>query len=307
LTLVPFRATGFIPVPAGARPGFDHAELYLGREHESRLYVAHTGADRVDVIDCSSNVYLRELPDHPGVAGVLIDSEQDLLLTSDRGCARITAYHCSDESLIARVDVGPLPNGIAYDSARRNVFAFNLGEPIGENCNASVVSLNDVRVIASIPLPGRPRWAVYDGQKDVVFANIREPAQIVVIDAANLEIATAFDVPSAGPHGLALVGDRLFCAADAGKLVALHGDDGRLIGSADLPGEPDVIMHDAESGRLFVAVGDPGVVVVVDHATLRVIETVETEGRAHTIAWNADNKTLYAFLPVRCGVLVLAE
>src|SRR5439155_6342860 len=192
-------------------------------------------------------------------------------------------------------------------SAHRNVFAFHLGEPIGENCNASVVSLNDVRVIASIPLPGRPRWAVYNGQKDVVFANIREPAQIVVIDAANLEIATAFDVPSAGPHGLALVGDRLFCAADAGKLVALHGDDGRLIGSADLPGEPDVIMHDAESGRLFVAVGDPGVVVVVDHATLRVIETAETEGRAHTIAWNADNKTLYAFLPVRCGVLVLAE
>jgi len=304
---VPFRATGFIPVPAGARPGFDHADLYLGREHESRLYVAHTGADRVDVIDCSSNVYLRELPDHPGVAGVLIDSEQDLLLTSDRGCARITAYHCSDESLIARVDVGPLPNGIAYDSARRNVFAFNLGDPIGENCSASVVSLSDMSVIETIPLPGRPRWAVHDAERDRVYANVREPAQIVVIGAGDLSIVATFNVPYAGPHGLALVGDRLFCAVDAGELVALRRDDGGLIGSTDLPGEPDVIMHDAELERLFVAVGDPGVVVVVDDATLRVIETVETEGRAHTIAWNADNKTLYAFLPVRCGVLALTE
>lgn len=304
---MPFRATGFVPVPAGARPGFDHADVYTGEKAESRLYVAHTGADRVDVIDCDSNAYLRALPDHPGVAGVLVDSERDLLLTSDRGCARISAYRCSDEALIGRVDVGPRPNGIAYDFTRRNVFAFNLGEPIGENCSASVVSLGDMKVIETIPLPGRPRWALYDAERDRVYANIREPAQIVVIAADRLRIVAVFDVPSAGPHGLALVGNRLFCAADAGKLVALNRDDGQVIVCADLPGEPDVIMHAAESGRLFIAVGDPGVVVVVDEATLRVTETVETEGRAHTIAWNAANRTLYAFLPVRCGSLVLTE
>jgi len=187
------------------------------------------------VIDCSSNVYLRELPDHPGVAGVLIDSEQDLLLTSDRGCARISAYRCSDESLLGRVDVGPRPNGIAYDAGRRNAFAFDLGEPIGANCSASVVSLDEMTVIATIPLPGRPRWAVYDAERNLVYANIREPAQIIVIDAGSLRIVAAFDVPSVGPHGLALVDDRLFSAADAGKLVALHRDDGHMIGSADLP------------------------------------------------------------------------
>ncbi len=302
-----FRPKSFIPVPAGPHPGFDHADVYSGTRGESRLYVAHTGANRVDVIDCVSNTYLRALPDHPGVAGVLIDSEHDVLLTSDRGSDRVGGYRCSDESPIGRVDVGPRPNGIAYDPMRRHVFTFNLGDPIGENCTASVVSLGDMRVIETIPLPGRPRWAAYDAERDRVYANIREPAQIVVIDASSRQIVAAFDVPCAGPHGLALVGDRLFCAADDGKLPVLDRDDGRVIGCADLPGEPDVIMHDAESGRLFVAVGDQGVVVVVDDATLGVIETVETEGRAHTIAWNSDNKTLYAFLPVRGGVLVLAE
>lgn len=304
---VPFRATGFITVPAGARPGFDHADAYSGPNGESRLYVAHTGADRVDVVDCVSNTYLGELPDHPGVAGVLIDSEQDLLITSDRGCARISAYRCSDESMLGRVEVGPRPNGIAYDASRRNVFAFNLGEPIGEDCSASVVSLNDMGVIETIQLPGRPRWAVYDTQRDRVYANIREPAQIVVIDADRLSIIASLDVPSAGPHGLALVCDRLFCAADAGRLLELDRETGRVIGTAELPGEPDVIMRDAESGRLFVAVGDPGVVVVVNEVNLRIIETVETEGRAHTICWNAANKTLYAFLPVTNRVMVLAE
>ena len=44
-----------------------------------------------------------------------------------------------------------------------------------------------------------------------------------------------------------------------------------------------------------------------DDATLHVIETVETETRAHTVCWNAANKTIYAFLPVTNRVMTLAE
>jgi hypothetical protein len=42
---------GFIAIPPGARPGFDHADvLPRGR----RMYVAYTGADRIDVLDCQT-------------------------------------------------------------------------------------------------------------------------------------------------------------------------------------------------------------------------------------------------------------
>ena len=74
---------GFIPVPPGREPGFDHADIWLG-EGGPRMYLAHTGADRVDVIDCVAKEFLRSLDDLPGVAGVLIDGEHDLLVTSDR-------------------------------------------------------------------------------------------------------------------------------------------------------------------------------------------------------------------------------
>src|SRR6266545_711972 len=53
-----------------------------------RLYVAHTGADRIDVLDCNARTYLHALPAQlPGVAGVLIDDEHDLLFSSDSGAA----------------------------------------------------------------------------------------------------------------------------------------------------------------------------------------------------------------------------
>src|SRR5207247_652519 len=94
---------GFIPIPAGAKPGFDHADLYRAG---ARMYVAHTGADRVDVLDCERRAFLRSLADLPGVAGVLIDDRGDLLLTSDRAVARVSVYRCSDEQLLGRVKVG---------------------------------------------------------------------------------------------------------------------------------------------------------------------------------------------------------
>lgn len=302
-----FRARAFVSAPAGDRPGFDHADVFEYSPGRARLYVAHTGADRIDVIDCASDKYLRALPGHPGVAGVLIDSEAGLMIASDRGCARVSVYRCGDESLVGQCPVGPRPNGLAYDPARRNIFAFNLGEPVGENCTASVVSVDEMRVTATIPLPGRPRWAVYDASSDRVFANIRAPAQIAAIDADQLCQVCHFDVPAAGPHGLALSADRLYCAADAGELVALGLPEGRVVSSVELPGEPDVVARDARAGRLFVAIGDPGVVVVIEESTLRITERIETERGAHTIAWDPTMRTLWAFLPLRCGALALAE
>src|SRR5215475_9137898 len=154
--------SGFIPIPAGPKPGFDHADVYRNGTAGSRVYVAHTGADRVDVIDCSTDRWLRALPGHPGVAGVLIDIGADLLFTSDRQAGRVSLYRCSNENRLGVVEVGAHPNGLAFDPSRRRLFSFNLGEPLGENCTVSVVDLRRLRVIATIELPGRPRWAVYD-------------------------------------------------------------------------------------------------------------------------------------------------
>jgi DNA-binding beta-propeller fold protein YncE len=298
---------GFIPLPPGKQPGFDHADVYRAQPSTARLYVAHTGADRIEVIDCVSNIYLHSLPQVPGVAGVVIHSEQDFLFSSDRGCARASIYRCSDETLRGRVPVGDHPNGLAYDPVRHHLFVFNIGDPPGVNCTTSVVAVDEMRVIATIPLPGRPRWAVYDSASEHVYANIQKPAEIVVLSATELQIKGAFNVPVAGPHGLVIAGERLFCAADGEALVALHRDTGAVLGSVALPGEPDVVMHNPALGRLYVAIGSPGVVSVIDDHRLETVQTVSTESGAHTIGWNPSTRTLYVFLPQSGGAAVFVE
>ena len=294
----------FIPIPPGAKAGFDHADVYdAGR----RLYVAHTGADRVDVLDCGQRTYLRALPDLTGVAGVVVDEEHDLLFTTDRGAARVSVFRCSDERLLGRVRVGPHPNGLAYDRRRRHLYAFNLGEPLGERCTASVVDVEQMSVVGQLALPGRPRWALFDEERDRVYANIQRPAEIVVIDCDSGELERAIEIPCDGPHGLWLHAGRLFCAADGGALVVLDRDAGAVIATLPLPGVPDVVMLDAVTSRAYVAIGDAGVVCSFDADKLELLETVETERVAHTTVWDPGDRRLYVFCPGASGAAVYEE
>ena len=294
---------GFVRLPGGERTGFDHADAYLGR-----LYVAHTATDAVDVIDCRGNTYLRSLSGLPGVAGVLIDTDQDLLFTSDRGAARTSIFRCSDEVLLAQIDVGPRPNGLAFDTRRRLLYSFNLGEPPGTNCTASVVSIDERRVIRTIALPGRPRWAVFDPASDRVHVAIQSPAILLGIDAGSFVESGRIEVGAEGPHGLALIGRRLFCAADSGELAVIElANDVRVVKRLPLPGTPDVVMHDERGNRLYVAVGSPGTVTVFDTEQLVEVQTVETEEGAHTIGWDPSTARLYVFAPQRGGALVFSE
>src|SRR2546426_1310496 len=231
-TDVSLARVGFIPIPPGAKPGFDHADVYRGGR---RMYVAHSGADRIEVLDCEAQTHLRSLADLPGVAGILVDEQHDLLCSSDRGAACVSVFRCSNEELLGQVEVGPHPNGLAYDRRRRRLYAFNLGEPPGENCTASVVDVDALEVVEELSLPGRPRWALYDEERDRIYANIRDPAEIAVIDCERVAIEHALPVPSAGPHGLGLDGGRLFCAADGGSLVVLDHDGGTVIAQLRLP------------------------------------------------------------------------
>jgi hypothetical protein len=157
-----------------------------------------------------------------------------------------------------------------------------------------------------IHLPGRPRWALYDERRDRIYANIRDPGQIVVIDPEACSLAAAFDVPSDGPHGLWLDSDRLFCAADGGALIVLDSDSGDVLASLTLPGVPDVVMHDTERQRLYVAIGDPGVVCSFDSSRLEPLETVETEPGAHTTCWDPVGRALF-FCPESGGAAVYED
>jgi len=303
------KQLGFIPLPPHIRPGsFDHAAIHQGT---GRLYVAHTVNDAVDVIDCGQDRYLHSISGLTGVAGALVSDERNLIFTSNRGENTVGIFAPEDEVGLARVAVGVRPNGLAYDPKRNLLLAANVGDPaLPGSFTVSVVDVAREVMIADIPAPGRTRWAVYDALAEVFYVNIMEPAQIVVIDATDPAWVTAtIPILVAGPHGLDLDSERgrLFCACDGKELVVLDTRTRAVTDTHALSGVPDVVFFNAGLQRLYVAIGDPGVIDVFDTAIMRRVETVPTEKGAHTIGLAPACNKVYAFLPQSCGAAVYSD
>ena len=66
-------------------------------------------------------------------------------------------------------------------------------------------------------------------------------------------------------------------------------------------------MHDRALARLYVAIGDSGLVCSFDSDRLEPLEVVETEQGAHTIGWDPDGRCLYVFCPGSGGAMLFEE
>jgi DNA-binding beta-propeller fold protein YncE len=293
------RLLSHIELPAHrSNGGFDHADIHPPSD---RLYVAHTANDSIDVIDCAQDRYVESVNGLTAVAGALVSEARDLVFTSNRGENTVSVFSPGAEQSAFKIAVGVKPNGLAFDPVRGILIAANVGDPtIPDSYTVSVVDVGRRERIAEIKVPGRTRWAVYDAARAMFFVNIASPARIVAIDARDpTNIAKEYAVPADGPHGLDLdaARGRLLCACDAGVLVAIDAASGRVVGDVPLSGTPDVIFLDPRSGHLYVAVGEPGVIDVIDVGTMRRTEVVPTEAGAHTLALDRKRSKVYAFLP----------
>jgi DNA-binding beta-propeller fold protein YncE len=148
-------------------------------------------------------------------------------------------------------------------------------------------------------LPGRPRWCVFDAARDRFLVNVREPACVVAL-AGDTAITNAQIVVSAsGPHGLDVDpgADRAFVACDAGVIVVLDLTRDQEVASLPIGGEPDAIWFNEQRQHLYIAIGQPGLIDVVDCQRMAIAERLTTEDGAHTTAFDAPRQLLYVFLP----------
>jgi DNA-binding beta-propeller fold protein YncE len=285
--------------------GFDHADIHAPTD---RLYVAHTANDALDIIDCARDQYIDSISGLKAVAGALVSESRGLVFTSNRGENTVSVFAPGAEPDAFKIAVGEKPNGLAFDPTRGVLLAANVGDPsIPDSHTVSVVDVQRRERIAEIKVPGRTQWAVYDSARDMFYVNILSPAVIIAIDARRPTfIAKQFDVPAAGPHGLDFdpTTGRLLCACDAGVLIAIEAGSGQVQGEVALSGAPDVIFLHSTNRRLYVAVGDPGVIDVINIDSMSREEVVPTEPGAHTLALDRKRNKVYAFLPQshRAGV-----
>jgi DNA-binding beta-propeller fold protein YncE len=297
-TDMPLQQVGFVDLPPHVGDGgFDHAAVH---EPTGRVYVAHTANDAVEVIDIETRKLVESIGGLPAVAGALV-AEPDRVFTSNRGEDTVGVFRAVPAPRVEKIATGMRPNGLAYDGRRDRLLAAHVGDPaVPGSRTVSVIDVGARKRVADVAVAGRTRWTVYDPVADVFHVNIADPPQIVVVAAGDpVGVRRVVPVPHAGPHGLDIDVDRrrLFCACDAGVLLAVDADRGEVLAIERIAGVPDVVFFNRALGRVYVAIGEPGVIEVFDSAPLRRRETVATEVGAHTLSFDATRNVICAFLP----------
>jgi DNA-binding beta-propeller fold protein YncE len=297
---MPLKKIGTIAIPNAANGSFDHGAFDPATR---RVFVAHTARDCVDVIDLDTQKHLATLPGFPGVAGAVCD-DGEVLVTS-RGSASLAWIDAATFKTKAVLKTGARPNGAAI--VKRS--GLGLAACIGDDRETPTLQSFALRTgkLASIDLPGRPRWCVTDAAAGRVFLCIREPSMVLVAGLPNLEVIAQWRLPSGGAHGLDIDHQRgrLYAACDDGALVEVDGNSGKVTNVWPIAGPPDVTFFNPTTGLVHVAIGEPGLVETINPQT-GTSERTATGAGAHTTVLVPPDR-LYVISPIHGGVLVLSD
>ncbi|WBL81069.1 hypothetical protein I3J27_11830 [Bradyrhizobium xenonodulans] len=297
---MPLKSLGFIPIPNGLNSDFDHAVF---DPKTRRVFIAHTARDCLDVIDHDRQTHIATLPGFPAIAGAVADDGE--VLTTNRGAATITWLDAATYELKGVFPSGPRPNGAAILKQR----GIGIVACIGDAQQGPTLQVIDLKRVTqcAIELPGRPRWCVTDAGGERVFVCIRDPSMILTARLPDLTAVVHWPLPSGGAHGLDIdhAGHRLYAACDDGDLVEVDSTSGKVTNVWPIAGPPDVTFFNPATGRVHVAIGEPGVIDTINPQTGDCVRTPTGAG-AHTSAIVVPDR-LYVISPAHGGLLVFSD
>ena len=275
-----------IKVGGGTR--WDYAYIDSGNH---RLYVSH--GTQTEVIDTTTDKLVGTIPDTKGVHGIAVANDLGRGYTSDGTDNDVTVFDLKTLKVLSKVKTGQNPDGIIYEPVSKRVLTFN-----GKSNDATIFDAKTGNVItASLPVGGKPEFAVIDG-KGHVYANIEDKNEIIEVDAKTGVVSRRYSIaPCDGPTGLAIdLKNRLYSVCSNKMMIVSDAATGKVLASPAIgPGTDGVAFDD---GYAFSANGGDGTITMVGETSpgkFEALATIQTTRGARTII--ADQKAHKLYLP----------
>ena len=257
-----------------------------GQAH--RLYLTH--GPRVDAVDTQTGKLIGSITGLHGTHGVALDTAGKFGYISDGGANAVVVFDRTTLATVATIPAGTGPDAIIFEPATQTVWAFN-----GRSKDVTVISAATNKVVATIPLPGKPEFAAVDG-KGTVFDNIEDKSEIVRLDARTLKLTAEWPAGCESPSGLGFdaAGARLFPVCDGNKMGVLDSNTGKMLATAAIGKGPDGAGWDAAHKLAFASCGE-GVLSVIDAGAsgYPTLQTLPTQRGARTMTFDAASGRLY--------------
>jgi DNA-binding beta-propeller fold protein YncE len=245
-----------------------------------RLYVSH--ATQVVVIDLAKDQVCGKITNTPGVHDIAVAPKLNRGFTSN-----------SRENKVSIVDLKTLQTISKVDTGQNEVYAFN-----GHGESATVIAADSGKVVATIPLGGKPEFAEADPAAGRVFDNLENKSEVAVIDTRTHSVTNRWPIaPGKEASGIALdpKNHRLFLGCDNKLMVMMDSTDGKVLASVPIGQGVDGSAFDPGTQLAFASCGD-GTTTIAKEETpdkLTLVQTLKTERGARTMALDPVTHKIY--------------
>lgn len=275
-------------IPVGDEGSWDYLSIDdVGR----RLYVTHS--TKVVVIDLERETVVGEIVNTPGVHGFALAPDLQRGFTSNGRENKANIVDLKTLKTLSKVDTGANPDAILYEPGQREVYVFN-----GRGKSATVFEASSGKVVATIPLSGKPEFAVADTKAGRVYCNIEDKREVAVIDTRTHAVVNTWPIaPGSEASGMAfdLAHHRLFLGCHNKLMVMMDSVTGKVIATVPIGQGVDANAFDPGTQLAFSSNGEGTVTIAREESpeTLTVVQTLKTERGAKTMALDLKTHNIY--------------
>ncbi len=164
-----------------------------------RLYVSH--GTEVVVIDLAKDQVCGEITNTPGVHGIAIAPELGRGFVSNGRENKAGIVDLKTLQTLSKVDTGPDPDAMLYEPGQNEAYVFN-----GRGQSATVIDAERRgKVVATIPLGGKPEFAQADPEAGRVYDNLEDKSEVAAIDTKTHKVVNRWPIaPGEEASGMAI-------------------------------------------------------------------------------------------------------
>ncbi len=239
----------------GGDGGWDY--MYIDPD-TNRLYVAR--GSHFQIVDVTSGKVIGDIAiaNSTNSHGIALAKDLGKAFTSNGDANTVSVVDLKTMKATTVIPVGKDPDSIRYDAATKKVFTFN-----GKSMDSTVIDATTDKVVGKVDLKGKPEEAVADG-KGNMWVNLEDKSTIEEFDTKTYAIKGSWPLaPCDGPSAMAFDEEhhRIFVACDK-VMVVVNSDNGKVVASPPIGGDPDGNGYDPGTGMAFASCRDGFVSVI---------------------------------------------
>jgi len=162
-------------------------------------------------------------------------------------------FDIGNHRLLKKVPAGVDPDAVIYDEKLRLMYVADHAGKTG-----TLIDPVTMAVVATVPLGGEPEYPQADPQSGLIYQNLEDTSELVVIDPQKQMVTQRYKLgEGTEPTGLAFdaANRRLFSTCRNEKLVVLDADTGQVVATLPIGAGVDGAGYDPELRRIYTANG----------------------------------------------------